>query len=204
MMNNTPDSSLIDNLCEALRCLPGVGPKSAQRMTFHLLQRARPQGKLLAQTLLLAMDKIIHCQRCNTFSQTPLCRVCDNEKRDKSVLCIVENPNDLIAIEQTHSYQGCYFVLMGRLSPLDGIGPADIGIDKLMNLLRSESIKEVIFAINPNMEGEATLYYLSQLMNPLNLKLSQLAHGVPVGTELEYLDSKTIKRAMKERNAIEA
>jgi len=203
-MNKAPDSSIIDNLCDALRCLPGVGPKSAQRMAFHLLQRARPQGKLLAQALSSAMDKVIHCQRCNTFSQTSLCRICDDEKRDKSVLCIVENPNDLIAIEQTHGYQGCYFVLMGRLSPLDGIGPADIGIDKLMDLLRSESIKEVIFAINPNMEGEATLYYLSQLMNPLNLKLSQLAHGVPVGTELEFLDSKTIKRAMKERNAIEA
>lgn len=196
--------TVLNELIESLRCLPGVGPKSAQRMAYHLLQHKRQQGLKLAQSLTTAMQEIVHCERCNNFSHTPLCNLCNDTRREQDLLCIVANPSDILAIEQSHSFKGLYFVLMGCLSPLDGIGPKEIGIDKLRQTVESQSVTEVIFALSPNVEGEATRFYLSQLFDKLNIKQSQLAQGVPMGFDLEFLDSNTIKQAIEQRHEMDA
>jgi recombination protein RecR len=195
-------SPLLEQLIEALRCLPGVGPKTAQRMAFQLLERRRDKGKHLAKIIQEAMDNIRHCERCRTFSETALCRLCSATHRDPSLLCIVENPIDMAAVEQMGNYRGLYFVLMGHLSPLDGIGPEDIGLKQLVSLLEQNSIKEVILATNPTVEGEATAHYISELIKQRNIKVTRIAHGVPLGGELEYIDSGTLAHAFAGRDVV--
>jgi len=196
---------LIDQLINALRYLPGVGPKSAQRMAFHLLRQGRSEGMLLAQILEQALTKVGNCKNCRTFSEHDLCNICSNNKRDDTMLCIVESPSDIIAIEQTNTYQGRYFVLMGHLSPIDGIGPNEIGINELNNLLTGQdSITEVIIATNPTVEGEATAYYVANLMHAQDIKCTRIAHGVPLGGELEYVDLNTLAKALNGRIEIKA
>lgn len=197
-------SPLIRQLIDALRCLPGVGPKSAQRMALQLLDRDKENGLLLARILQQAINEIKRCQRCRTLTETDICYLCANSKRDTSILCVVETPADIIALEQSGSYHGLYFVLMGRLSPLDGIGPQQIGIDVLLKRVQTESIKEIIIATNPTVEGEATAHYIAHLMKKeSNIPCSRLAHGIPAGGELEYLDEITLARALKARTKVE-
>lgn len=195
-------SPLLNQLIDALRCLPGVGPKTAQRMAFQLLERGRDNGKNLARVLHDAMQLIQHCQQCRTFSEAILCKLCVSSHRDSSLLCIVENPIDMAAVEQMGSYRGLYFVLMGHLSPLDGIGPADLGMKELSARLAEGVIKEVILATNPTVEGEATAHYLSNLIKQHAIKVTRIAHGVPLGGELEYIDSGTLAHAFAGRDAI--
>jgi recombination protein RecR len=195
-------SPLLEQLIEALRYLPGVGPKTAQRMAFQLLERGRENGRRLAQTLDAAMEYIKHCHSCRTFSEVDLCHVCTSPQRDSSVLCIVESPVDMVAVEQMGSYRGRYFVLMGRLSPLDGIGPDEIGMKQLTALLAKNSVKEVILATNPTVEGEATAHYISELVKQYAIKVTRIAHGVPLGGELEYIDSGTLAHAFAGREII--
>ncbi len=190
---------LIDELIDALRCLPGVGPKSAQRMAYYLLERNREGGSHMARTLALAMEKVGHCQQCRTLSETTLCPQCANPKRDDALLCIVESPMDVVALEQSASYQGRYFVLMGHLSPLDGIGPEEIGLDLLQQRLASGEVEEVILATNPTVEGEATAHYISEMARARGIKTTRIAHGVPLGGELEYVDSGTLGHAISGR-----
>lgn len=197
-------SPLIDELIQAFRCLPGVGTKSAQRMAFHLLERGRDQGKHLAQSLQTTLEKIGHCQQCHTFSETDLCQLCASSKRDPKLLCIVESPIDVVAIEQSACFQGYYFVLMGHLSPIDGIGPQELGLDQLKARLAQGTISEVILATNPTVEGEATAHYISELVKSYHIKASRIAHGVPLGSELEYIDGGTLSRAIARRELIEA
>jgi recombination protein RecR len=192
----------IDQLIEALRCLPGVGPKSAQRMTFHLLERNRDGGQRLAQALTNALDQVHHCQRCRILSESDLCSRCNDEHREHDKLCIVEMPSDVLAIEQATHYKGQYFVLSGHLSPLDGIGPDDLGIPQLISLLDQQIITEVILATNPTVEGEATAHYLSQLAHDRNIHVTRLAHGIPLGGELEYIDSGTLSHAFSGRETL--
>lgn len=192
-----PSSSpLINQLITALRCLPGVGPKSAQRMAFNLLQRNRVGAKQLAETLHKAIAQIGNCKLCRTLTEFEICPTCTNTNRDHSLLCIIETPADIQAIEQTGIYRGLYFVLMGHLSPLDGIGPEQIGIPYLLQRIQTEPPKEVIIATNPTVEGEATAHYLSELLKPYNIQCSRIAHGVPMGGELEYVDSNTLSHAL--------
>jgi recombination protein RecR len=195
-------SPLLEQLIASLRCLPGVGPKTAQRMALQLLTRGRENGKQLALHLQEAMDHIGHCDDCRIFSETPSCEICSSTHRDASQLCIVENPADVTAIEQTGSYRGKYFVLLGRLSPLDGIGPEEIGIAKLKSHLERGHIKETILATNPTVEGEATAHYISELAKQFNIKVTRIAHGVPMGSELEYIDSSTLSHALIGRDVI--
>lgn len=197
-----PFSPLLDQLIEALRYLPGVGPKSAQRMAFQLLERGRDNGRQLARILQDAMQQIQHCLHCRTFSETNVCKLCASSHRDPSLLCIVETPTDMMAIEQIGIYQGRYFVLMGRLSPLDGMGPDDIGIKQLMNIMESHTIKEVILATNPTVEGTATAHYISELVKQYGIKATRIAHGVPLGGELEFIDSGTLAHAFSGREII--
>lgn len=192
-------SPLINQLISALRCLPGVGPKSAQRMVFHLLERDRNGGQLLARILEEAIAKVGRCQECRTLCEDPLCRFCDNPLRDRSIICVVETPADVLAVEHTAGYKGIYFVLMGHLSPLDGIGPEDLGIDLFRQRLKQGEIKEVIVATNPTVEGEATAHYLAELVKKLQIRVTRIAHGVPFGGELEYIDGGTIARALLAR-----
>lgn len=191
--------NILDALKEALRRLPGVGPKSAQRMAFHLLSRDREGARRLAQALTLAVDRIIHCERCNNLGEETLCGICSSPRRDRSLLCVVETPSDLASLEQSGAYQGLYFVLMGRLSPLDGIGPEDIGIPRLEKLFAESDIKEVVLATNPTAEGEATAHYIGELVRARGIKATRIAYGVPVGGELEYTDRSTLARAMAGR-----
>jgi recombination protein RecR len=195
-------SPLLEQLIEALRCLPGVGPKTAQRMAFQLLERNRDKGKQLAKSLQSAMEEIKHCQSCRTFSETELCRLCTATHRDPTLLCILESPADIVAVEQMGSYRGRYFVLMGHLSPLDGIGPEDLGIPQLIPLLACGAIKEVIIATNPTVEGEATAHYISELIKQYAIKVTRIAHGVPLGGELEYIDSGTLAHAFAGREEL--
>jgi len=195
-------SPLINRLIEDLRCLPGVGPKSAQRMAFHLLEHNRDAAKRLAETLLEAADKIGHCQSCRTLTESTLCSVCANAKRDKSKLCVVESPADVNAIEQATDYNGLYFVLLGHLSPLDGIGPEQIGLDLLQERVKSGAIDEVILATNPTVEGEATAHYISEIVKEYGIKPTRIAHGVPVGGELEYVDGGTLSHAFSGRREL--
>ena len=195
-------SPLLEQLIEALRCLPGVGPKTAQRMALQLLTRDRVNAKRLAESLHKAMDNINHCQHCRVFSEASLCEICSAPHRDDSLLCIVENPVDVSAIEQTSSYRGKYFVLLGRLSPLDGIGPEDIGIHQLKQRFDKGDIKEAILATNPTIEGEATAHYISELAKSCSIKVTRLARGVAIGSELEYIDPNTLAHAFAGREMI--
>ena len=193
------NSTLLGQLIDALRCLPGVGPKSAQRMAFHLLERDRDGGLQLAAALQSAMERIGRCSQCRDFSENEICRICANKGRDSSVLCVVESPSDVLAIEQATGYQGLYFVLMGRLSPLDGIGPAELGLDQLATRLSDSPPQELIVATNPTVEGEATAYYLQRMARKNGVKVSRIAHGVPLGGELEFTDQSTIAHAFSSR-----
>jgi recombination protein RecR len=190
-------SPLVQELINALKCLPGVGAKSAQRMAFYLLERNRHGGKNLAKSLAQAMENIGHCQQCRTFTEQTLCAICENPRRALvAQLCIVENPADVIAIEQTGDFQGKYFVLMGHLSPIDGIGPDDLGLDILAKQLASGNFNELILATNPTVEGEATAHYIAELATQYNVDISRIAHGVPVGGELEFVDGNTLSHAL--------
>ncbi|MEN0036467.1 MAG: recombination mediator RecR [Cellvibrio sp.] len=195
-------SPLIDELMASLRCLPGVGPKSAQRMALHLLERDRAGAERLAQNLHKAVEGVGRCQRCRTLTEQAHCGICANTRRDNSLLCVVETPGDVLAIEQAGTYQGKYFVLLGHLSPIDGIGPEDIGVDQLIQLLQQESITEVILATNPTVEGEATAYYISERAKNLNVTVSRIAHGVPLGGELEFIDGGTLAHAFSSRRSL--
>lgn len=192
-------SPLLEQLIEALRCLPGVGRKTAQRMAFNLLEQNREKGKYLAKIVQKAMEEIHHCEQCRTFSETTLCKLCASQKRDPALLCIVESPADIVAVEQMGQYDGTYFVLMGHLSPLDGVGPEELGITLFQNKLKAGIVKEVILATNPTVEGEATAHYLSEIIKPYSIKVTRIAHGVPLGGELEYIDSGTLAHAFDGR-----
>ena len=191
----TPQQALssLDELSRALRCLPGVGPKAAQRMALHLLQHDRDGARRLAQALVEATRVIQHCERCNTFTEGVLCALCESAKRDPTQLCVVETPADLLMIEQTQAYAGLYFVLMGRLSPLDGIGPKEIRLERLLQRATDGVVGEVVLATNFTNEGEATAHYLGELLAARNLRVTRMARGVPVGGELEYVDSGTLR-----------
>lgn len=196
----TPTS--LDHLVEALRCLPGVGPKSALRMAYHLLQRDRSGADTLAQALQGALEQIGHCNACNNFSEQPVCDLCATGTRDARLLCVVEMPTDLMMLEQTHTYRGMYFVLMGRLSPLDGIGPREIHLDRLLKRAQDGIVEEVILATNYTVEGEATAHYVSELLKARGIKVSRIARGLPMGGEIENVDSGTLAQAMMERRAV--
>ena len=191
--------SRLETLIEALRCLPGVGPKSAQRMAFHLMQRDRVGAGTLVQALSEALQTIQHCVQCNNFTEATLCELCNSERRDARLLCVIETPADLLMMEQTHAYRGMYFVLMGRLSPLDGIGPQEIRLDRLLDRATDGVTEEVILATNFTAEGEATAHAISELLRPKGLRVTRIARGVPVGGELEYVDSGTLAQALLER-----
>lgn len=193
-------SSLLEQLIDALRVLPGVGQKSAQRMAYHLLERQREGGRRLASSLEEAMERIGHCARCRDFSETPLCATCASNARDAHLLCVVETPADRLAIEQATGFRGLYFVLQGRLSPLDGIGPRELGLDTLARRLEEGEVGELIVATNPTVEGEATAHYLGQLARARGVRASRLAHGVPLGGELEYVDRGTLSHAFGSRS----
>ncbi len=194
---------LVQQLIDHLRCLSGVGPKSAQRMAFQLLERHREAGLTLALTLSDALTKVSHCQLCHSFSEYPLCNLCTNKTRNHTQLCVVETPADVYALEQAHSYQGLYFVLMGHLSPLDGIGPDEIHIPLLKQRIQQGSIQELILATNPTVEGEATAHYIANLLKDTSIRCSRIAHGVPLDGELGYLDAGTLSRALTLRTAID-
>lgn len=196
------DARSIEALKQALKRLPGVGPKTAQRMAFHLLERDREGAQAIADAIRVALSKIIRCRRCNTFSETELCDICASPRRKESILCVVETPADLESVEQAAVYSGMYFVLMGRLSPLDGIGPDDLGLDRLQQLLQREPIEELIVATNLTVEGEATADYLRQMVADSGIKITRLARGVPMGGELEYMDQGTLTQAFEDRREI--
>lgn len=195
------ESPLLLELIDALRCMPGIGKKSAQRITYHLLQRNRDGARKLSRTLLEAMDKIGHCERCRTFSEERICTLCQSHKRDRTLLCIVESPADVYIVEEA-GFRGLYFVLMGHLSPLDGIGPDDLGLNKLEHLLEEGEIEEVILATSTTVEGEATAHFIGEVVHNRNLRVSRIAHGVPMGGELEYVDSSTMSHAIAGRREI--
>jgi recombination protein RecR len=195
-------SQSIEALRKALRRLPGVGPKTAQRMAFHLLERDRDGARAIADALIETLAKVIRCRRCNTFSEKELCDICASPRRDLEILCVIETPADLESVEQAGVYRGMFFVLMGHLSPLDGIGPEELALDRLTELIGRESITEVIIATNLTAEGEATADYIHQLLVDQPLKLTRIARGVPVGGELEYLDHGTLSQAFADRRVI--
>jgi recombination protein RecR len=190
---------LLDRLMSALRCLPGVGPKSAQRMAFYLLQRDRDGGRRLAALLSESMDNIGHCQRCRTLTEADICALCQNPRRDASLLCVVENPSEMAAIEQSAGYSGLYFVLGGHLSPLDGIGPEELGMAQLQQRLAEGEVSEVILATNPTIEGEATAHYIGTMAKARSVRATRIAHGIPLGGELEYVDGGTLAHALAGR-----
>lgn len=191
----------VEALIEALRCLPGIGPKSAQRIAYHLLQRDRKGAQKLGDALLHALTAVRHCQRCNTFTETDICERCASPRRDQSLLCIVETPVDMNMMEQTLAYQGLYYVLMGRISPLDGQGPRELGLDRLLARVFDGVVSEVILATNYTNEGEATAHYLTAMLKPKGINVTRIARGVPVGGELEYVDSGTLAQALRERKS---
>jgi len=194
--------STVEELIEALRCLPGVGPKSAQRMAFHLLQRDHPGAQRLARALDQALARVRHCERCNNFTEQAVCELCSSPRRDQTSLCVVETPADLLMMEQAQVYDGMYFVLMGRLSPLDGVGPKDIHLDRLVKRALDGIVKETILATNFTVEGEATAHYVGELLGARGMKVSRIARGLPVGGELEHVDSGTLAQAMIERRPV--
>lgn len=189
----------LQELTEALRCLPGVGPKSAQRMAYHLLQRDREGASRLAQSLERSLQRIRHCERCNTFTEEPVCGVCASPGRDGSLLCVVETPADLLMMEQAQCYRGLYFVLMGRLSPLDGIGPKELRLERLLQRAQEDAVREVILATNFTHEGEATAHYLAEMLRARGRTVTRIAQGLPAGGELEHVDSGTLAQAVLER-----
>ena len=195
-------SPLLLQLIEALRCLPGVGPKSAQRMAFHLLERDRKGASDLSVALQQAVENIGHCAQCRTLSETELCGYCSDPRRKDELLCIVETPVDVLAINQATDFNGRYFVLMGHLSPLDGIGPEELGLDKLEERLKQAEIKEIILATNPTVEGETTAHYISEMAAEYGVEASRLAHGIPLGGELEYIDGGTLAHAFSGRRKL--
>jgi recombination protein RecR len=194
--------SHLDELARSLRCLPGVGPKAAQRMALHLLQHDREGARRLAEALQQASRLVRHCERCNTFTEEAICALCRSPRRDPTLLCVVETPADLLMMEQTLAYAGLYFVLMGRLSPLDGIGPKEIRLERLLKRATDGVVREVVLATNFTNEGEATAHYIGELLTARGLAVSRLARGVPVGGELEYVDSGTLAQAVRERRTI--
>ena len=198
-MNSSP---LLDQLIEAFRCLPGVGPKSAQRMALHLLEREREGGRKLSIALADAIEHVGNCQLCRTFTEETLCRICASHSRNKQQYCVVESPADVFAIEQSGSYQGVYFVLMGHLSPIDGIGPEQLAIPKLVQQVADSKAEEVIIACNSTVEGDATAYYIAEQLKGSGVVVSRIAHGVPVGGELEYVDGGTLSHAFSGRMPI--
>ena len=198
-MKNPP---ALEQLIDSLRCLPGVGPKSALRMAYYLLQRDRKGAAKLVQSLENALQVLGHCTLCNNFSEVSICPVCESERRDATQLCVVEMPTDLMMMEQTQSYTGMYFVLMGRLSPLDGIGPKEINLDKLIKRAQDGVVKEVILATNYTVEGEATAHYISELLKTRNIAVSRIARGLPMGGEIEYVDSGTLSMSLMGRRPI--
>lgn len=197
-----PSAKGLERLVEALRVLPGVGPRSAQRMAYHLLQRDRGGAGQLAQALESALAGVHHCARCNNFTEEEVCALCRSPRRDPSLLCVVETPADLAMVEQTMSYPGMYFVLMGRLSPLDGVGPRDIGLDRLLARAADGQVEEVILATNFTNEGEATAHYIAEMLRARSIRASRIARGVPLGGELEYVDAGTLSQALIERRAM--
>jgi recombination protein RecR len=197
-----PTAKGLERLLQALRVLPGVGPRSAQRMAFHLLQHERAGADELARALADALASVRRCAKCNNFAEDEVCALCRSPRRDRALLCVVETPADLAMIEQTLSYSGMYFVLMGRLSPLDGVGPRDIGLDRLLARAGDGEVQEVILATNFTNEGEATAHYIAEMLRARNVKASRIARGVPVGGELEYVDAGTISQALLERRGI--
>ena len=197
---STPSS--LESLIEALRCLPGIGPKSAQRMAYYLMQRDRSGAQRLADALQRALGALRHCERCNTFTESEICERCSSSKRDPSLLCVVETPVDMNMMEQTHAYSGLYYVLMGRVSPLDGIGPRELQLERLLNRACDGIVQEVILATNFTNEGEVTAHYLTEMLNSRGVRVSRIARGVPVGGELEYVDPGTLAQAMRERRSL--
>ena len=195
------EQTLLEQVIEAFRCLPGVGPKSAQRMLLHLLERDREGGRRLAQILREAIEKIGHCKSCRNLTEAELCEICSDGKRESNIICVVEAPSDVIAIEQSLSFSGQYFVLMGTLSPIDGRGPDEIGIDHLVRRCES-GIQEIILAVSSTVEGEATAHYISEALKPLNVTISRLAQGIPLGGELEFVDGGTLSHAFDGRKSI--
>ncbi|MBV1776225.1 recombination mediator RecR [Burkholderiaceae bacterium DAT-1] len=193
----------LDALIDALKVLPGVGPRSAQRMAYHLMQRDREGAGSLARSIQYALMTLRHCQRCNNYTEAEICDLCSDSARDRSKLCVVEMPADLLMIEQTLAYKGLYFVLMGRLSPLDGIGPADVHFDQLLGRARDGIVEEVILSTNFTVEGEATAHYLGEALRAAGLQVSRIARGLPVGGELEHVDSGTLAQALIERRPVE-
>jgi recombination protein RecR len=193
-------SPLLRDLIDALRCLPGVGARSAQRMAFHILERDRDGARRLAARLLEAVERIGHCRRCRTLSEETLCATCASSSRDPALLCVVETPVDQLAVEQATGFRGLYFVLLGRLSPLDGLGPAELGLEMLGQRLREGEVREMIVATNPTVEGEATAHYLAQLARSAGVRASRIAHGVPIGGELEFVDRGTLAHAFGTRH----
>mgnify|MGYP001166539545 FL=1 len=198
-MNSSP---LINQLIESFRCLPGVGPKSAQRMTLFLLERNRAGGLKLSESLVSALNNVGNCRECRNLTEHELCSICENKSRDPSLCCVVESPADILAIEQAGTYRGIYFVLMGRLSPIDGIGPAQLGINSLIEKVRTKSVKEVILACNPTVEGDATAYYIAEQLKFEDIKVTRIAHGIPVGGELEFVDGGTLNHAFSGRKSM--
>ena len=195
-------SPALQQLMDTLRCLPGVGPKSAQRMTLHLLERDRDGATALAEALVDAVQRVGHCSRCRNFTELDVCEICANPKRDATVICVVETPADVLAIEESGGFNGIYFVLMGHLSPIDGIGPAEIGLENFHQRVVDEGISEVILATNPTVEGEATAYYLTDMLQSEGVTMSRIAHGVPLGGELEYVDGSTLAHALSGRRTV--
>lgn len=189
-------------LIEALRCLPGVGPKSAQRMAYHLLQHDRNGARQLGDALANALASVRHCWRCNTFAESEICERCASPRRDASLLCIVETPVDMNMMEQTHAYRGLYYVLMGRISPLDGVGARELGLEQLIARVLDGVVREVILATNYTNEGEATAHYIAAMVKPKGVSVTRIARGVPVGGELEYVDSGTLAQALRERRTL--
>ena len=192
----------LTRLIEALRCLPGIGPKSAQRMAFHLLERERDGALRLSQVLAEAVEHVGHCRQCRSLSETEICPVCADPGRDRNLLCIVENPSDVMAVDQATGYRGLYFVLMGHLSPLDGVGPAELGLDLLEARLSEGEVGEIILATNPTVEGEATAHYIGEMARRHHVQATRIAHGVPLGGELEFIDGGTLSHAFSGRREI--
>jgi recombination protein RecR len=196
------ERSLLNQLVDALRCLPGVGPKSAQRMAFHLLERDRDGGRHLARVMADAMERVRRCDRCHTLSEQVLCGICANPNRDPGLLCVIEHPSAMVAIEQATDYRGLYFVLGGRLSPLDGIGPRELGLDALEERLAERQVRELILAVSPTVEGSATSQYIAGIAAEHQVRATRIAHGVPLGGELEYVDGGTLAHAFAGRHGV--
>lgn len=197
-----PSAKGLERLVQALRALPGVGPRSAQRMAYHLLQHDRPGADQLAQALADALSQVRHCSMCNNFTDEAVCALCRSQRRDRSLLCVVETPADLSMVEQTSTYSGMYFVLMGRLSPLDGVGPRDIGLERLLARATEGEVAEVILATNFTNEGEATAHYIAEMLRARKLRVTRIARGVPLGGELEYVDAGTLAQALLDRRGV--